>query len=367
MNNFNNINNLGFDIFYEEEYWINRIYYALFGGIANERKSSSTYLVEEAVDYILTRYDLKSKPNQIRYYSHVNRNDKKIPFMVRHNKKSTDSTYSIIIREGFLLQISNRTLSILFDNTISLDEIINLEEELLKFIKIKKKKKEHFYMIIKDYDGFSLSKFKVRQTNTVIELHYNDDIKEFDLDVKDFLQDKTKSGLVLMHGMSGTGKTTYIRHLIRTVKRKFIFLPLFMAEALSSPDLLPFLTEQKNSILIIEDSEKLIANRETGNTQSDIATLLNISDGLLSDALGIKLICTFNTGLSNIDKALLRKGRMANRYEFTELTIEKAQKIALANNLPYKGDKPITIGDLFNIEKENNANSINRKRMGFNN
>ncbi|RLD56326.1 MAG: hypothetical protein DRJ01_15385 [Bacteroidetes bacterium] len=180
------------------------------------------------------------------------------------------------------------------------------------------------------------------------------------------MQNKTKSGLILMHGMSGTGKTSYIRHLIREVKRKFIFLPLFMAEALSSPDLLPFLTEQKNSILIIEDSEKLIANRETGNTQSDIATLLNISDGLLSDALGIKLICTFNTGLANIDKALLRKGRMVNRYEFKELTVNKALNIAQKHNLPYDGKYPITIGDLFNIEKQNYTNEISRKGIGFN-
>ncbi len=366
MKNFDTIDKQNFDIFNDKEYWMNRLFLALYGGIANERISSNNYNVEEAVDYIITHYNLKNKPNHIRYYSHGNKKDSNIPFIIRRNKKTTITTYSIIIRDGFLLEMSNRTLSILYDDTIKINEVLNLEESLSKFIKVKKKKKEHFYMIIKDYDGFGLNKFRVNKTNTEIALHYNDDIKEFDTDVKEFLQNKTKSGLILMHGMSGTGKTSYIRHLIREVKRKFIFLPLFMAEALSSPDLLPFLTEQKNSILIIEDSEKLIANRETGNTQSDIATLLNISDGLLSDALGIKLICTFNTGLANIDKALLRKGRMVNRYEFKELTADKALNIAQKHNLPYDGKYPITIGDLFNIEKQNYTNEISRKGIGFN-
>jgi ATP-dependent 26S proteasome regulatory subunit len=85
----------------------------------------------------------------------------------------------------------------------------------------------------------------------------------------------------------------------------------------------------------------------------------------MSDALGIKLICTFNTGLSNIDKALLRKGRLINRYEFKELSVEKAKKIAEINNLPYDGKETITIGDLFNIDSNNQTNAIARKSIGF--
>ncbi|MDD4149264.1 MAG: ATPase, partial [Bacteroidales bacterium] len=85
---------------------------------------------------------------------------------------------------------------------------------------------------------------------------------------------------------------------------------------------------------------------------------------LLSDALGIKLICTFNTNISKIDKALVRKGRMLTRYEFKELTIDKASVLSEKFDLKYDGKNPISIGDLFNVEGNNNA-IIKFTKVGF--
>ena len=56
-----------------------------------------------------------------------------------------------------------------------------------------------------------------------------------------------------------------------------------------------------------------------------LVNILNISDGLLSDELCIKFICTFNAPLKDIDEALLRKGRLAARYEFKDLTTDKVK------------------------------------------
>jgi hypothetical protein len=366
MNNFNKINN-DRSCLYDEENWINNIFYLLFGSIANEINIYNKYNVEEAAKHIISYYNLENKPENIRRIM-IKNNQKKNIYYTMHklSKAGRGFVYYIIIKEGCLVQIDTKKLVILHNDKIKANEIDILENELSKFIKKKKeKKKDHFYMIVKGFDGFELSKYKVKGIEPYINLHYNDDIIPFDTVVKEFLKDKTKNGMILLHGKSGTGKTTYIRHLIRETNRKFIYLPLFMAEALSSPDLLPFLSEHKNSVLIIEDSEKLIASRETSNDNSDIAALLNISDGLLNDALGIKLICTFNTELSNIDKALLRKGRLITRYEFKELSIEKASKIAETNNLPYDGKKPISIGNLFNIEIENQSDINEKKNIGF--
>ncbi len=365
MKNFSNIENIDLDIFTDEDYFINKLFVILYNGIPNEQKLMKHFKAHKAAEYIIEKYNLKNKLEQIRYYKQSQRKKSKSLIIIGRNAKSRNSTYYIIIKERLIIKIDDYSFSLVFDDTIELSEVMKLEEEMMIFEKKKKKKKRYFYMITKDFDGFGLNKYKIKKYFIDISLHYNDDFKEFDESATVFLNDKNKSGLLLMHGLSGTGKTTYIRYLINNVKQKFIFLPLYMAEALSSPELLPFLSSQKNSIIIIEDSEKLIANRETGNTDSGIATLLNLSDGLMSDALGIKLICTFNTGLSNIDKALLRKGRLINRYEFKELSIEKAKKIAELNNLPYDGKMPIKIGDLFNIEKNNQTNEIVKQKIGF--
>jgi len=364
IQNFNCINNSKIDIYLDDEYFLNRLYLTLYKSIPNERRIRNSFKIQNVVNYIIDTYNLKNKAEQIRYFKQV-RKTKHFHTIIKHRFKTDREVYLIIVKDRFLIKVDDYSFTSVYDDSIELSQVINLEKEILKFVKKKNKKKHYFYMITKEYDGFGLNKFRIKDFGTNIDLHYNDDFKEFDKSAMEFLGDNKKSGLLLMHGLSGTGKTTYIRHLIKNIKRKFIFLPLFMAEALSSPDLIPFLTEQKNSILIIEDSEKLISSRESGTSQSGITTLLNLSDGLMSDALGIKLICTFNTGLSNIDKALLRKGRLINRYEFKELSVEKAKRIAEINKLPYDGKEAITIGDLFNIDSDNQTNAIARKSIGF--
>ena len=131
----------------------------------------------------------------------------------------------------------------------------------------------------------------------------------------------------MLHGLPGTGKTTYIRHLATLIKKQLIFVPFEVAHRISSPDFISFMIDHKESVLIIEDAESLLKTREDGENLS-VASLLNLSDGLLSDALHMQLVCTFNTNISRVDKALLRKGRAIARYEFKPLSIEKSTRLA---------------------------------------
>jgi ATP-dependent 26S proteasome regulatory subunit len=89
-------------------------------------------------------------------------------------------------------------------------------------------------------------------------------------------------------------------------------------------------------------------------------TLLNLTDGIIGDSLNLHFICTFNTNVNNIDKALLRKGRLSYMYEFEPLTLEKTREW-----IP-DAKKSMTIADIFNYNVENNANVENRP-IGFQN
>ena len=113
-----------------------------------------------------------------------------------------------------------------------------------------------------------------------------------------------------MHGIYGSGKTYYLRYLINQIDRKFIYLPVSLIRDLNSPQFLPFISRHPNSIIILEDCESALVPRATGTYYtSAISNLLNLGDGLLSDALQINIICTFNTGIKRIDDAILKKGR----------------------------------------------------------
>lgn len=89
----------------------------------------------------------------------------------------------------------------------------------------------------------------------------------------------------------------------------------------------------------------------------------NISDGLLSDCLNIQVICSFNTDLSRIDKALMRKGRLIARYEFGELAASKAQKLSQELGYSQSLNSPMTLAEIYN--QTDDAYEEESKPIGF--
>jgi SpoVK/Ycf46/Vps4 family AAA+-type ATPase len=94
-----------------------------------------------------------------------------------------------------------------------------------------------------------------------------------------------------------------------------------------NPEFIELLIDNPNTVVIIEDAENIIMDRRTTGGSS-VSNLLNISDGLLADFLNVQLICTFNSSLTMIDSALMRKGRLIAKYEFGKLSREKAQALS---------------------------------------
>ncbi|RLD77738.1 MAG: hypothetical protein DRJ07_14255 [Bacteroidetes bacterium] len=168
-----------------------------------------------------------------------------------------------------------------------------------------------------------------------------------------------------MHGKYGTGKTSYIRNLMNTVNKRFIFLPLDMMDTISNPNFLPFISQYRNSILVLEDCETLIKPRDGGRIDNALVNLLNLGDGLLSDALAIKIVCTFNADLKQIDQAILRKGRLIARYEFKELELKKAQALALKLSIESNIEKSLTLAEIYNLEKKDFSKLTNGNKIGF--
>jgi len=213
--------------------------------------------------------------------------------------------------------------------------------------------------------SFELADFDVKPFDIDVETHYNDDFQSIYNIIFDSLKTKDKNGIVLLHGRYGTGKTYYLRHLISNIDRKFIYFPLNMIETINSPEFLPFLSEQPNSVLILEDCESLLVHRDNGsNNASALSNLLNLGDGLLSDALSINVICTFNAGIKKIDDAILRKGRLIARYEFKELELPKAKSLAQKIGKNVTIEHPMTVSEIYNLDEKSFENTP-AKIVGF--
>jgi ATPase family associated with various cellular activities (AAA) len=210
-------------------------------------------------------------------------------------------------------------------------------------------KKEDFEINIITYSnsGLDLKRLDIKPAALDLGMYYNDDFKDIDGIIRQRLNQQNDKGIVLLHGLPGTGKTTYLRHLIGELKKKVLFVSPSVAGNLMNPEFIDLLIDNQNSILIIEDAENIMMDRKY-NSDSSVSNLLNLSDGLLSDCLSVQVICTFNSSLDLIDSALMRKGRLIAKYEFGKLVVEKAQRLSQQLGFDTVIKQPMTIAEIAN-------------------
>ena len=288
-------------------------------------------------------------------------------YMDKVNETELDDIYYFIDKDLLVYFNTNRSkVSFLFRNT----SILKVAE-VVEGIKIFKERKRSFIkpeisLLVNTRTGFETRSMEITKPKLSIDDNYNYDFSEIHQTILKRLSKKNDKGLVLLHGRPGTGKTSYIRYLIASVKKQVIFLPPNMASAITNPDLITVLIENPNSIFVIEDAENIVVDREK-NGASPVSALLNISDGLLSDCLNIQLVCSFNTDISKVDSALLRKGRLIAQYEFKELEVTKAQALSYKLGFNSIVTRPMTLTEIYNQDEQDFSTQKQRRTIGFNN
>lgn len=232
------------------------------------------------------------------------------------------------------------------------------------FITEIKKEDSRFYILIKHGPELRFKPFKSKKHEVNVGLHYGPEfIQKHELIINKLRSNK--NGLYLFNGGPGTGKTSYIKYLSTIIDKKFIYIPEFMVGSLATPDFSNLLLEQRDAVLVIEDAEKAICDRELSD--GGLASIiLNHTDGIMADILGIQIILTYNIDSEKIDKALRRKGRLKLEHKFEALSIPNAQKLLNELKLDYKATKPMTLAEIFNIYDDNgNVEKKLEKGIGF--
>lgn len=287
---------------------------------------------------------------------------------IHYNKQKKKTEKDIIlVNDSFLLRISNclsyTILSLYTTNEKVLEKISKIILEKCVFEPEEKQKgninvlmSERNELILKpidqkypfcfdNYENFS------ETHNKIIELLKKD------------------RGIFLFYGEPGTGKTNYIKCLPGFAEdKKFIFIPPAFGNTLSEPGFLKFISEHKNSVLIIEDAESILRSREIGVNHA-VSNILNLTDGILSELLNIQVICTLNCNINEVDNAVRRPGRLLLEHKFDKLSPEFATKRLQEIHPEAKSiflSQETTLSDIYNY---NVINQIDLKptKIGFTN
>jgi len=264
----------------------------------------------------------------------------------RKKKESQFDETILLMKNNCLIELGENYCEILHDG-IQENFVKELTQLASMYKQRQRKQPLEINLIVKGSHGLELKAMEIKKTKLNLDLFYEDDFKEVDEVIRKRLNKEKDKGIVLLHGLPGTGKTTYLRYLIGKIKKRVLFLSPTVAENLMSPAFIELLIDNPETVIVIEDAENIIMDRRT-TSNSAVSNLLNISDGLLADFLNVQLICTFNSSLTLVDSALMRKGRLIGKYEFGKLSVSKAQ--ALSNHLGFDKtiSKPMTVAAIAN-------------------
>lgn len=278
-------------------------------------------------------------------------------------KAEFDDLFYILFDDLIVDFDTNLSMAKFLFRKTDISKVETIINSIKRFKERKVRRKPEISLLINTNRGIETKSMQILKPRLNIEDNYNDDFKEIHETIFKRLSRKNDKGLVLLHGKPGTGKTSYVRFLISALKKDVIFLPPNMAGAITNPDLISILIDNPNSIFVIEDAENIVVDREKDG-HSPVTSLLNISDGLLSDCLNIQVICSFNTDISKIDSALMRKGRLIAKYEFKELTMDKARMLSEKLGFRTNFNSPMTLTAIYNQE-EKDFQEKNRIKIGF--
>jgi len=219
------------------------------------------------------------------------------------------------------------------------------------------------------HDGFYLNKISTHKLDVDLDTNYDEYVSEFYDKANEFIRKDKASGLLLMTGLPGTGKTSLINKMMQdNPDINFIYINDSILSHIESPEFVHYLSTISNSVLILEDQENLLKSRDN-HANPIISTLLNITSGLLSSSINCRIIITYNYGNKNVDvdNALKRKGRLVASVNIGKLSLEKTKKLASKLGLnPDEFNDDSLLSDIYNYGDVNEfGDKSNRSQISF--
>lgn len=205
----------------------------------------------------------------------------------------------------------------------------------------------------------------------MLDLHYGEGIVEW---TDRFVAGLAQSGLSILRGKPGTGKTSFLRHIIytHTETHRFYYLPVDSFALLQSK-MAEFLERERKRfqngvfVLVLEDAEQLLLNRH-GFRDGLTSSLLNFTDGFVGDLIQAHLVCTINSDVKDLDEAVLRPGRQRFFREFELLDWRRASTLAEQLGVKLREERAYSLAEIYHFRDVINDDRLQeegRSSIGF--
>lgn len=204
-------------------------------------------------------------------------------------------------------------------------------------------------------------------SDEMLDLHYGTKFAEW---TASFAAGLGQNGLSILRGKPGTGKTSFLRHLIYTLTEthRFYYLPVDSFGLLQA-QMTDFLASERRKsedavfVLVLEDAEQLLLNRRS-HRDGLASTLLNFTDGFIGDMVKAHLICTINGDVKDLDDAVLRPGRQRFFREFDLLAWPEAEALAAKLNITLTEKRGYSLAELYHFRDTQDSTLLREKKIG---
>jgi len=281
-----------------------------------------------------------------------------------------------ILEEGFIATLNwiyqssyiGINISVLGKSIRDAKEVIaKIEQTLEKFLL----KKEMLSYSILQNDG----------TQELNETFYQDSIdEEFNPVALPFIEEpdnyienflNSTAPLLILQGEAGTGKTTFVKHILQTMQKQksstqeFKITYSFDESIFYLSDFYKRIIYDDYDVLVMEDVNQVLLRNQDDGSLNPINKLLSVTDGLISKYK--KIIITTNIeSKHHIEPALLRPGRCYDIIPFRKL--EGIEIENLCNNCAkdlHLQTESINLSEFY-AKRDNEANTqLLAHRVGF--
>lgn len=275
-----------------------------------------------------------------------------------------DSAYVFLWKDSYYNMDYNKKTNAITIASYFLDpEVGELLKELEKDY-ITKTKKNLIFSIVQTTSGLEARSLGDGSSPLIKDNYLPEVLEDIDFVIESFKKTPPPGRICILNGEPGTGKTHLIRSVLMQLDCVFLIIPSNLIDSLDKPTFMPLLLSVKDQhekpiIMVIEDGDTCLVPRKSDNI-STIASLLNLSDGILGAIMDVRMIISTNANIKDIDEAIKRPGRLCKQIHVGPLGYEQANKVyhrLMADdkvNLDYR--KFYTLAEVY--DKFNNKDSV---------